>query len=153
MRISGIWMIFASCLRAMRRHMDARGASFPTRLRIRLMRSESGFPKMRISKGNRWERIPAASCAGQIGFLFSMRSLMGRTASHKRDSCFARRMRHFSPRISFLFPIRARFWYLPGFLKGKGSSMVLSRERRRRRLSAAGGCLCIGKFLQRKEEN
>lgn len=153
MRISGIWMIFASCLRAMRRPMDARGASFPTRLRIRSMRSGSGFPKMRISKENRWGRIPAASCAGQIGSLFSMRSLMGCTASHKRGSCFVRPMRHFSPHISSLFPMRASFWCLLGSLKGKGSSMVLSREKRRRHLSAAGGCLRIEKFLQRKEEN
>lgn len=153
MRISGIWMIFASCLRAMRQPMDARGASFPTRLRIQSMRSESGFQKMRISKENRWGRIPAVSCAGQIGFLFSMRSLMGRTASHKRGSCFVRPMRHFSPRISSLFPMRASFWCLLGFPKGKGSSIALSRERRRRHLSAAGGCLRIEKFLQRKEEN
>ncbi len=153
MRISGIWMIFDSCLRAMRRPKDARGASFPTRLRIRSMRSESGFQKMRISKENRWGRTPAASCAGQIGSLFSMRSLMGRTASRKRGSCFVRPMRRFSPRISSLFPMRASFWCLLGSPKGKGSSMVLSRESRRRHLSAAGGCLRIEKFLQRKEEN
>ena len=153
MRISGIWMIFASCFRMMRRHMGARGASFPTRLRIRSMRSESGFQKMRISKENRWGRTPAASCAGQIGFLFSMRSLMGLMANRKRASCFARHMRRFSPRISSLFQMRASFWCLLGSPKGKGSSMALLRERRRRHLSAAGGCLRIEKFLQRKEEN
>ena len=153
MRISGIWMIFDRCLRAMRRHMGVRGASFPTRLRIRSMRSESGFQETRISKEKRWGRTPVASCAGQIGFLFSMRCLMGLMASRKRDSCFVRPMRHFSPRILSLFPMQASFWYLPGSPKGKGSSMALSRERSRRHLSAAGGCLRIEKFLQRKEEN
>ena len=111
--------------------------------------------RKRFSKNADFKRksMGAHPCAGQIGSLFSMRSLMGRTASRKRGSCFVRPMRHFSPHISSLFPMRASFWCLLGFLKGKGSFMVLSRERRRRHLSAAGGCLRIEKFLQRKEEN